>query len=115
MVMDETPACLPSGDPPLGQVGPICTEALELAKGKRVEIADLGPEYAARCRARGWRPYPPEEFGAQLETFCARTGIRIKRIGSKVFLLDVQLVSSEEPTGSTGSQRLGPMGRRLNS
>src|SRR5215469_1497780 len=41
-----------SDQPPYGQVGPICTEALEEARGKRVEIADLGADYAARCKAR---------------------------------------------------------------
>jgi hypothetical protein len=83
-----------SDQPPYGQVGPICTEALEAGRGKRVEIADLGADYAARCKARNLRPYPPAEFATQLEEFCLRTGIRTRRIGSKVFLLDVQLATA---------------------
>jgi hypothetical protein len=64
-----------------------------LARGKRVEIADLGADYAARCKVRNLRPYPPTEFATQLEEFCRRTGIHTRRIGSKVFLL-VQLVTA---------------------
>jgi hypothetical protein len=79
-----------SDEPPFGQVVQICTDAMEPARGKRVEIADLHEEYAIRCKARGLRAYPPVEFAARLET--KRMGIRTKAVGSKVYLLDVQLV-----------------------
>jgi hypothetical protein len=92
---------------PVGSVKRILTVHLKAAPGDRVEIAEVGNRYRDICRRDGKRMVTSDEFCAELDDFCRTIGLRRKKAGEHVYLLDVRLASlAAEYTAS------GPAGLR---
>jgi len=84
-------------DRPVGSVKRILTDHMESAPGDMVEVADIGNRYRAVCRRDGKRTVTPEEFCTELDDFCRTVGIKRKKVGEHLYLLDVRLASVEAP------------------
>jgi hypothetical protein len=80
-------------DRPVGSVKRILTSHLESAPGDMVEIAEVGDRYRAVCRRDGKRTVTTDQFCAELEDLCRTVGIKWKKSGEHVYLLDVRLAS----------------------
>ena len=80
-------------DRPVGSVKRILTTHLESAPGDMVEIADVGNRYRAVCQRDGKRAVTTDQFCTELENFCRTVGIRWKKAGEHLYLLDVRLAS----------------------
>ena len=78
-------------EPPAGAVGQIMTDALEPARGQRVELGQGYLRYAAVCKAQSQEPVTPDQYMDAMVTFCKGIGIRTRIIGDKLYLMDVQL------------------------
>jgi hypothetical protein len=78
---------------PVGSVKRILTVHLESAPGDKVEIADVGNRYCDVCRRDGKRTVTSDEFCTELNDFCRTIGIKRKKAGERVYLLDVRLAS----------------------
>jgi hypothetical protein len=77
----------------VGSVKRILTTHLESAPGDMVEIADVGNRYRDVCRRDGKQTVTSDEFCTELEEFCRTLGIRRKKTGEHLYLLDVRLAS----------------------
>src|SRR5262249_26617845 len=84
-------------DRPVGSVKRILTDHMESAPGDMVEVADIGNRYRAVCRRDGKRTGTPEEVCTKLDAFCRTGGIKRKKVGEHLYLLDVRLASVEAP------------------
>jgi len=80
-------------DRPVGSVKRILTVHLESAPGDKVEIADVGNRYRDVCRRDAKRTVTPDEFCTQLDDFCRTVGIKRRKAGERLYLLDVRLAS----------------------
>jgi hypothetical protein len=89
-------------DQPVGSVKRILTDHLESAPGDMVEIADIGNRYRAVCRRDGKRTVTPDEFCTKLDDFCQTVGIKRKKAGEHLYLLDVRLASVAAPADHEG-------------
>jgi hypothetical protein len=77
----------------VGSVKRILTAHLESAPGDKVEIADIGQRYRDVCRRDGKRTVTQDEFCNELDDFCRAVGIKRKKGGEHLYLLDVRLAS----------------------
>ena len=77
----------------VGSVKRILTAHLESAPGDKVEIADVGNRYRYVCQRDEKRTVPPDEFCTELDDFCRAIGIKRKKLGEHLYLLDVRLAS----------------------
>jgi len=84
-----------SPDRPVGSVKRILTDHMESAPGDMVEVADIGNRYRVVCRRDGKRTVTPDEFCNELDDFCRTVGIKRKKVGEQLYLLDVRLASLE--------------------
>jgi hypothetical protein len=81
----------------VGSVKRILTAHLESAPGDKVEIADICERYRDVCRRDGKRTGTQDEFCAELDDFCRAVGIKRKKGGEHLYLLDVRLASVAAP------------------
>lgn len=88
-------------EPPAGPVPQIMTDALEPAKGQRVQLEAAYVRYASECKVSQREPVEPDVFMDALARFCKVTKIRTKLDCGRLYLLDVQLVNKAVMTVDT--------------
>jgi hypothetical protein len=77
-------------------VAQIMTDALEPAKGQRVELGAAYLAYAAACKRTGSAALTPDQFADAMVAFCKATGIRTRiENDSKLYLMNVQLKGAQ--------------------
>ena len=78
---------------PVGSVKRILTDSLERAKGAHVELAELAGRYRAVCREQGKRACTLDAFTTDVEAFCQAVGIKRRKEGEHIYLVDVRLTA----------------------
>ena len=85
-------------------------EVLEAAPGDTLDFDDFFVAYNRAATAASKRALSDDQFIEPFKRLCTEAGIRSRRQGSKLYLMDVQLATSEHDAKSS-PRRLGRMAK----